>query len=100
MENLGLPELTGEQIEDLCLVAEEAARKHILGTVPSKKIETLNISAEAEGTGPLMLKVDVGITLSPSMKSLNVQELVDDAVREAFLSAEKHLRELACRSEK
>jgi hypothetical protein len=100
MEALGIPELTSEQIEELCLIAEKAAREHVLSRVPSKKIETLDISAEAEGTKPVALKVDVAVTLSPSMKDFDVQKLADEAVRQAFISAEKQLREIACHSQK
>jgi hypothetical protein len=100
MEALGIPELTSEQIEELCLIAEKAAREHVLSKVPSKKIETLDISAEAEGTRPVALRIDVAVTLSPSLKSFDVKKLVDEAVREAFISAEKHLREIACHSQK
>jgi hypothetical protein len=98
MEALGLPELTSEQIEKLCLIAEKAAREHVLSKVPSKKIETLNISTEAEGTKPVALKVDVAVTLVASMKDFDVQKLADEAVRKAFVSAEKHLKEIACHS--
>ena len=100
METLGIPDLTSEQIEELCLIAEEAARDHVLSVIPSKKIEKLDISAEAEGTKPVVLRVDVAVTLIPSMKDFDVQKLVDEAVREAFSSAEKHLRVLACHSQK
>ncbi|MGD0158792.1 MAG: DUF3194 domain-containing protein [Candidatus Bathyarchaeia archaeon] len=100
MEALGIPELSSEQIEKLCLIAEKAAREHILSKIPSKKIETLDISAEAEGAKPVALKVDVAVTLSPSMRDFDVQKLADEAVREAFISAEKHLREIACHSQK
>jgi hypothetical protein len=100
VEELGLPELTSEQIEELCTIAEESTRKHILSKVPSKRIETLNISAEAEGTKPLTLTVDIDITLSPLMKDFDVQKLVNEAVKEAFASAKKYLRELACYSQK
>lgn len=100
MEELGIPGLTSQQIEELCLIAEEAARKYIQSKVPSKKIETFNISAEAEGARPVALKVDVGITLSPLEKDLDVQGLADEAVKKAFTSAEKYLRELKCHSQK
>jgi hypothetical protein len=100
LEKLRLPELTSGQIEQLCSIAEEAARKHVLTKVPLKKIETLNISAEAEGTKPFVLTVDVDIVLSPSTQTSNPKELTDGAVREAFASAEKYLRELACHSQK
>jgi hypothetical protein len=97
VEELGLPDLTSEQVEQLCSTAEEAARTHVLRRIPSKKIETLNISAEADSTKPLTLAVDVDIQLStPQAEGLDVQKLADEAVKEAFASAEKYLKELAC----
>lgn len=82
------------------MIAEAAAREHILSKVSSKKIETLNISAEAEGTKPLRLTVDIDIVLSPRTESFNVKRLADEAVKEAFASAEEYLRELTCLSPK
>jgi len=99
VENLGLPELTNEQIEQLCSIAEEAARKHILSKVPSKKVETLNITAEAQHTKPLQLTIDVDITLSKSLKNYDAQKLCDDAVQKAFASAEEYLRKLTCHTQ-
>jgi hypothetical protein len=96
VKGLGLPDLTSKQVEQVCSTAEEAARKHVLKRVPSKKIETLNISAEADGTNPLRLAVDVDIQLSTRSEGFNLQRLADEAVKEAFASAEKYLRELAC----
>ncbi len=99
MENLGLPDLTNEQIEQLCSIAEEAARKHILSKVPSKKVETLNITAEAQHTKPLQLTIDVDITLSKSLKNYDVQKLCNDAVQKAFTTAEEYLRKLTCHTQ-
>jgi hypothetical protein len=100
VEDRGLPNLTSEQTEQLCSIAEAAARKHVLTRLSSKKIDTLNIGAEAEGAKPLRLTVDVDIALSPRAETFNVQKLADEAVREAFASAEKYLRKLACHSQK
>lgn len=100
MEELSLPELKSEQIEELCLIVEEAARKHVLSKVPSKKIETLNISVETNGVKPMTLTVEVDIALSPSMKNLDVQKLAEEAVKEAFKTAENHLRKVKCHSQK
>ena len=100
MEELGLPELTTEQIEELCSIAEEAAREYALSKVPSKKIEKLDISVEADGTKPVTLTVEIDIVLSPLMKDFDVQKLVDEAVKKAFTSAKKHLEELKCHSTK
>lgn len=100
MEELGLPELNSEQIEELCLIAEEAARKYVLSRIPQKKIETLDISAEIEGVKPTTLTVEVNIALSPSMKDFDVQKLADEAVKKAFASAENYLGKLTCHSQK
>ncbi|MEM2972337.1 MAG: DUF3194 domain-containing protein [Candidatus Bathyarchaeia archaeon] len=100
MEELGIPELTSEQIEELCAIAEDAAREYVMSKVSLKRIETLNISVEAEGTKPVTITVDVDIVLSPLMKDFNVQRLVDEAVKEAFASIERYLRALACHSQK
>jgi len=95
-----LPELTPEQVEELCSIAEEAAREYVLSKVPPKHVETLNISVETDGEKPLTLTVDVEIVLSPLMQEYDVQRLADEAVKEAFKSAEKYLRELKCRLQK
>ncbi len=100
LEELGIPELVSEQIEELSLIAEEAARKYVLSKVPLKKIEALNITAETKGAKPVKLKVEVDIVLSPSMRNFNVQMLGDEAIKEAFHSAEKYLREITCPSPK
>jgi hypothetical protein len=100
VEELGIPELTSKQIEELCSTADEAARKCILSKVPQKRIEILNISVEAEGTKPVTLAIDVDIALSPIMKDFDVKKLVDETLKEAFAAAEKYLRELKCHSQK
>jgi hypothetical protein len=100
LEDIGLPDLTPEQVEELCSKAEEAAREYVLSKVPPKRVETLNISVETEGGKPLTLTVDVEIVLSPLMQEYGVQRLADEAVKEAFKSAEKYLRELKCRLQK
>jgi phage gp46-like protein len=100
VEELGLEELTDKQIEELCLKAEEAARKHILSKVPSKNIDTLNVIAEAEGAKPVSLKVEVDLELSQSARNIKVKQITDEAVKTAFASAKQYLRGLTCRSKK
>jgi len=97
---LGIPELNGEQIEELSLIVEKTAREYVLSKISPKRIETLNISVETEGTKPVRLTVDIDVSLSPLMKKFDVQKLVDEAVKEAFTSAENYLRELKCHSKK
>lgn len=100
MEELGLPDLTIKQIEEICSLVEETARRHVLSKIASKRVETLNISVEAEGTNPVILTVDIDVALSPLMKGFDVQKLVNEAITKAFESAETYLRKLKCHSRK
>ncbi|MEM3161598.1 MAG: DUF3194 domain-containing protein [Candidatus Bathyarchaeia archaeon] len=90
------PELSPNHIEKLCTIAEEAARQHILSRVPAKFVEKLDVTVEVEGSGPLTLAVEVELTLSPIMQYIDVEKLAEEAVKEAFTSAENYLRELKC----
>ena len=94
MEELGLSELTAEQIEALCLTAENAARKYILAKVCPKTVERLNVSAEANGTKPVNLTVEIDLALSPQTKNVELDKLVADAAREALKVSENYLRKL------
>jgi hypothetical protein len=94
VEELGTTDLTTEQIETLCETAENAARKHILSKVPSKSVEKLDISVEAEGTRPLNITVEIDLALSPKTKNLDADTLVNEAVKEAFKAIENYLRKL------
>jgi hypothetical protein len=96
LEELGLPELTDEQTEDLCLIAEEAARKYIYSQISAKKVEALDIAAEVEGSKPVKLTIDVHIILSSSAKDFDLQPLTDESLRKAFASAKEYLGRLAC----
>jgi len=89
-----ISELTEEQLQTLCERAENAARVYILSKVPSKKITDLNIAVEADGEKHLTLNVEIDVNLSPLMKEIDAQELVDEAVKQAFASAENYLREI------
>jgi len=100
LEEIGIPELTSEQMEELCEIAEEAAREYVLSKVPSRRLSTLNITIDTEGTRPITVNVDVEVTLSPLMKDYDVQKLTREATKMAFASIEKYLRGLACNSKK
>ena len=94
MEELGIPELTTEQIEILCSTAENAGRQYILSKVLPKMVERMNISVEAEGAKPINLIVEVDLVLSSQTSGYNPQTLSAEAVEEAFKAGEKYLRKL------
>ena len=100
MAETGIPELTLEQVEELCERAELAARAYVLSQVSTGRIATLDVSVDAEGTKPVTLNVDVTVVLSPLMKDFDVEELTKEATKRAFAIIEEYLRELKCKSKK
>ena len=94
MGELGFPDLTTEQSETLCSTAEEAARKHILLKVSFKMVEKLDISVEVEGIKPVNITVEIDLVLSPKMRGLDAEALVNEAVEEAHRASENYLRKL------
>lgn len=98
--DLGIPDLTSEQVERLCVIAEEAARKYVLAKVSKKSVGKLDVCTEVEGTRPVRLEINIDLQLLPTVKGPDIQRLVSEAVREGFKSAEKYLKELSCHSQK
>ena len=96
----GIAKLSLEQIEDICEMAEQAARNYVLSKVSNSRIAVLDVSVDAEGTKPVTFTVDVNVVLSPLMKDFNVEELTKEATKQAFAHIEEHLRELECISKK
>ena len=91
---LGIPELSTEQIEILCSTAEDAARRHVLSKVSSKMVDRLDISVEAEGAKPVNVTVEMDLILKPEAKDVDAKALVAEAKNEAHKASEKYLRKL------
>lgn len=83
---------TDEEIEQMCLAAEDAARRHLMSKIPLKRISDLDVMVEAVGDKPLMLSVDVAIELTSGNDDLD--PLVDGATDLAFSAAEAKARDL------
>ncbi len=100
MEDNGIPELTLEQIAELCESAEQTARGYVLSKVSISRIVTLDVVIDAEGTKPVTVNVDVTVVLSPLMKDYDVKSLTNEATKRAFAYIEEYLKELKCKSKK
>ena len=83
---------TDDEVEQICVAAEEAAKKRILSTVPLKRISDFDVTVEANGDKPLVLNVDIAIEVT--IGDENLEELVKDATTAAFKAAEIKVREL------
>jgi len=100
LEEIGIPELTEEQLEKLCEIGEKAARDHILSKVSARRISTLDVTVDAEGSRPVTVNIEVDVTLSPLMKDLDVETLAKEATEKALTAIKEYLRELTCKSKK
>jgi len=100
LEEIGIPELTLEQVAELCERAEQAARDYVLSKVSTSRIATIDVTVDAEGTKPITANVDVIVVLSPLMKDFDVEALTKEATKRAFAHIEEYLRELKCKSKK
>ncbi|MDR2203809.1 MAG: DUF3194 domain-containing protein [Nitrososphaerota archaeon] len=91
---LGFSELTTEQIETLCKIAEDVARKYIQVKISSKLVDRLDIIVDAQGSKPLDLSVEINLLLNEVAKGVDADALVNEAVAQAHLAIENFLRNL------
>jgi post-segregation antitoxin (ccd killing protein) len=49
---------------------------------------------EVEGTKPVNITVEIDLVLSPRMRGLDAEALVNEAVKEAHRASENYLRKL------
>jgi hypothetical protein len=94
MVELGIPELTTEQIELLCSTAETAAKNFILSKVSAKNLDVLDISVEVEGSKPVNVTVEIDLVLTVETKGVDAEALVKEAVDEAHKATENFLRKI------
>jgi len=98
LEEIGISDLTVEQLEKLCEIGEKAATDYILSKVSARRISTLDITVDTEGSKPLTVNVEVEVTLSPLMKNFDVERLTKEATGKAFAAIDEYLREISCKS--
>ncbi|MGA3059280.1 MAG: DUF3194 domain-containing protein [Candidatus Bathyarchaeia archaeon] len=94
MVELGIPELTTEQIETLCSTTENAARKYVLSKVYSKMVAKLDIFVEATGSRPVSVSVEIDLELTLAAKNIDAQMLVKEAINVAHKASENYLRKI------
>ena len=90
--------LSDDQIEKLCILADEAARKYITSKISNRGISDLSVSVDSEESNGLKVEVDVDLTLSQSHKDVDAENLTNEAVKFAFEAIDKYLREVKCQS--
>jgi hypothetical protein len=94
MAELGIPELSTEQIELLSSNAEETAKKYVLSKVSAKDLDRLDITVEVDGAKPVKVTVEIDLLLTKQAKGVDAEALVKAAVQEAHKATENFLRKL------
>ncbi len=84
--------------EELCTIADDAARKYITSKVSNQEISDLTISVNLEESEGLNVEVDVDLTLSRMKKPAEEKRLAEEAVKAAFKAIDKYISEAKCQS--
>jgi hypothetical protein len=100
LEEIGVAELTDEQLEELCKIGERAAKAFIHSKVHEKRISRLDITIEAEGRKPVTVNVEIEIGLSAPIDVVDIYQVAKEAAEKALEETNKYLRELSCKSTK
>lgn len=90
--------LSDDQIEKLCTLADEAARKYVTSKISKNEISDLTISVDLEETKGLKVEVVVDLMLSESFTEADVKNLADEAVKSAFKVIDEYMKEVSCQS--
>lgn len=98
MSKRPISDLSYEEIEKICEVAEEAARKYIMSKVPSEYVSDLSISIDVESLETLNVDIDIEIELSPIYRKANVEEIAKGSVKAAFDAIERYLENIRSRA--
>jgi hypothetical protein len=100
LEEIGVAELTEEQLEELCKIGEKAAKAYIHSKVHEKRISRLDITIEAEGKKPVTINVEIEIGLSAPIQDVDIYQVANEAAEKALEETNKYLCELSCKSTK
>jgi len=84
--------------EELCTIADDAARKYIASKVSSKEISDLTVAVSLEESKGMNVEVDVELTLSSAKSPMDEKKLAEGAVKAAFRAIDEYVGEVNCRS--
>lgn len=83
---------TEEEVEAVCSAAEEAGRQFIVKKLPLKTLEDMEITVEAVGDKPLMLRIEIALDTGEDNPAL--AEIAENATDTAVAAADVKIREL------
>ncbi|MHA1711502.1 MAG: DUF3194 domain-containing protein [Candidatus Freyarchaeota archaeon] len=86
-----------EEIEEICNLAEKAARRYVLSRCRKRDVIDLKIVVSSEIKDEITFNVDLEVQLSPLAK-VEPEELAQRAAEKAIEKIEERLRDIAERT--
>jgi len=84
--------------EELCTIADDAARRYVTSKVPNQAISDLTVTVSLEESEGINVEVDVELTLSGAKNPMDEKRLAKEAVKAAFRAIDKYIGEVKCQS--
>ncbi|MBS7656301.1 DUF3194 domain-containing protein [Candidatus Bathyarchaeota archaeon] len=96
MEETNKLSLSDDQIEELCILADEAARKYVTSKISKNEITDLVVSVNLEDTQELVVQIEVELSLSDMYTKEDAKKLAGEAVKSAFRAIDEYVKEVRC----
>ncbi|NJE10034.1 DUF3194 domain-containing protein [Thermococcus sp. MAR1] len=92
--NIGLPELSEEQLIEIGELAQETIIKHVFDVLNRSDVKDIEVTMRIKREETLDLEVEVYLEV-PVFVKVDVEGLIDEAVEKAYAAVERKLREIA-----
>jgi len=89
--------LSDDQIEELCILADEAARKYVTSKISKNEIIDMTVSVNLEDAHEMVIEIEVELSLSDLYTEENAKKLANEAVKSAFRAIDEYMKEARCR---
>ncbi len=92
--NIGLPELSEEQLIEIGELAQETIIKHVFDVLNRSDVKDIEVTMRINRNETLDLEVEVYLEV-PVFVKVDVEGLIDEALEKAYGVVERRLREIA-----
>ncbi|MEM1657835.1 MAG: DUF3194 domain-containing protein [Candidatus Jordarchaeales archaeon] len=91
--------LKSEDLEEICTLAEQTARRYIFSRCRKKAVRRLNVTVSSEiENGEVTFNVEVDVEVS-DLVQVDVNKLIEEAISKAMEKIDERMREIAKRAE-
>jgi len=92
--NIGLPELSEEELIEIGELAQETIIKHVFDVLNRSDVKDIEVTMRINRAETLDLEVEVYLEV-PVFVKVDVEGLIDEALEKAYEAVERRLREIA-----